>query len=165
MYSEIKPKSCTYGCGVEIYWNTQEDTYFELHSGNKHVCPNLTIKKSSTITQPPTYATKPKYYNNNNYKKSDSSSTKNQQQQQSKPKMDNSFELFTGSPESIKKQYEYLSDMIRDSGGKVHGSQSHIIAGNNTLQLIVYYEVPAENQNREEVKRKFENFVRNQVHL
>jgi hypothetical protein len=33
------------------------------------------------------------------------------------------------------------------------------------LQLIVYYEVPAENQKREEVKRKFENFVQSQIHL
>ncbi len=31
-----------------------------------------------------------------------------------KPKMDNSFELFTGPPDSIKKQYEYLSDLVRD---------------------------------------------------
>ena len=42
--------------------------------------------------------------------------------------MDNSFEFLTGSPETIKIQYEYISDMVRDSGGKVHGSQSHIIA-------------------------------------
>jgi hypothetical protein len=41
--------------------------------------------------------------------------------------MDNSFELLNGSPEAIKKQYEYLSDLVRDSGGKVHGSQSHIM--------------------------------------
>ena len=123
MYSEIRPKSCTYGCGVEIYWNTEADAYFELHSGNKHVCPNLTIKKSSTITQPPTYATKPKYYNTNNYKKSDSYSTK-YQQQQVKPTMDNSYELLSGSSVSdIQKQYEILSDVVRDSGGKVHGSQ------------------------------------------
>jgi hypothetical protein len=55
--------------------------------------------------------------------------------------MDNSFELLTGPPDSIKKQYEYLSDLVRDLGGKVHGSQSHIIANNN-MYLIVYYEVP-----------------------
>ncbi len=123
MYSEIRPMSCTYGYGVEIYWNTQEDAYFKLHSGNKHVCPNLTIKRSSTITQPPTYATKPKYYNTNNYKKSDSSSTNNQQQQ-TKPKMDNSYELLSGSSVSdIQKQYEILSDIVRDSGGKVHVPQ------------------------------------------
>ena len=156
MYSEIRPKSCTYGCGVDIYWNTQEDAYFELHSGNKHVCPNLTIKKSSTITQPPTYTTKPKYYNTNNYKKSDSSSTNNQQQQ-AKPKMDNSFELLSGSSVSdIQKQYEILSDVVRDSGGKVHGSQRDRDPKTGLLDLLVYYEVP--EGKREEVKIKINNF-------
>ena len=158
MSSEIRPKSCTYGCGVEIYWNTEENTYWELYSRKKHVCPNIiTTTKKPSIISPPATATKPTYYNKKGFSNQTTTTTK--------PKMDNSFELFTGSPESIKIQYEYLSDLIRDSGGKVHGSQSHIIAGNNTLQLIVYYEVPAENQKREEVKRKFENFVRNQVHL
>ena len=69
--------------------------------------------------------------------------------------MDNSFELLTGSPDKIKKQYEYLSDLVRDSGEKVHGSQSHIIAASNNMYLIVYYEVPSESQKREDVKRKF----------
>jgi hypothetical protein len=72
--------------------------------------------------------------------------------------MSNSFELLTGSSvSSIQKQYyEYLSDLIRDHNGKVHGSQSHIISSNN-ISLIVYYEVP--EGKREEVKRKFENFL------
>ena len=59
--------------------------------------------------------------------------------------MDNSFELLTSDGSSIsniQKQYEILSDIISDHNGKVHGSQSHIIAATNTLQLIVYYEVP-----------------------
>ena len=156
MYSEIRPKSCTYGCGVEIYWNIQSDAYFELHSGNKHVCPNLTIKKSSTITQPPTYATKPKCYNTNNYKKSDSYSTK-YQQQQVKPTMDNSYELLSGSSVSdIQKQYEILSDVVRDSGGKVHGSQRDRDPKTGLLDLLVYYEVP--EGKREEVKIKINNF-------
>jgi hypothetical protein len=51
--------------------------------------------------------------------------------------MDDSFGFLTGSPESIKIQYEYLSDLIRDSVGKVHGSQSHLTDGSN-IQLIVY---------------------------
>jgi hypothetical protein len=44
-----------------------------------------------------------------------------------------------------------------DGGG---GWQSHIIAINN-MQLVVYYEVP--DGKREEVKPKFNNFVRNQM--
>ena len=76
--------------------------------------------------------------------------------------MDNSFELLTGSPDTIKKQYEYLSDLVRDSGVKVRSSQSYIIAAsNNNMYLIVYYDVPAESQKRKEVKRKFSN-IRNQ---
>jgi hypothetical protein len=30
MFSEIRSKSCTYGCGVEIYWNAEEITYYKV---------------------------------------------------------------------------------------------------------------------------------------
>jgi hypothetical protein len=51
--------------------------------------------------------------------------------------MSNSFELLQGSIANIQKQYEMLSDIvIVEHGGKIHGSQSHIIA-NNDIQLIV----------------------------
>jgi hypothetical protein len=46
--------------------------------------------------------------------------------------------------------------LIKEYNGKTHGSQSHILA-NNTIQLIVYYEVP--EGLREEIKRAFENFT------
>ena len=50
-----------------------------------------------------------------------------------------------------------LSDIvIVEHGGKIHGSQSHIIA-NNDIQLIIYYEVP--QGHRDEVKQKFHNFL------
>jgi hypothetical protein len=50
-----------------------------------------------------------------------------------------------------------LSDIvIVEHGGKIHGSQSHIIA-NNDIQLTVYYEVP--QAHRDEVKQKFDNFL------
>ena len=59
MFSEIKPKSCSYGCGVEIYWNVEENTYFELYSRKKHICPNRIAynnnnnnKKPSAINPP-----------------------------------------------------------------------------------------------------------------
>ena len=42
--------------------------------------------------------------------------------------------------------------------GKVHGSQSHNVA-NNSMQLIVYYEVPLGQRN--EVKQKIDNMIRN----
>ena len=77
--------------------------------------------------------------------------------------MSNSFELLTGPIETIQKKYEILSDIvIVEHGGKVHGSQSHIIT-NNSMQLIVYYEVPLGQ--RDEVKQKFDNMIRNYIDL
>jgi hypothetical protein len=48
----------------------------------------------------------------------------------------------------FRKKYEILSDIVSAAAnGKIHGSQSHILAGNNsTLSLIVYYEVPTEGK-------------------
>ena len=164
MFSEIKPKSCSYGCGAEIYWNTEENTYFELYSRKKHICPNrisYNNHNKKSIIIPPTYAAKPKYYNNNNYKKFDSSTTNNQQIITNKPKMDNSFELLTGSITNIQKQYEILSDVVRDYNGKVHSSQRDRDPNTGLMDLLVYYEVP--EGKREEVKRKFENFSKKQA--
>jgi hypothetical protein len=77
--------------------------------------------------------------------------------------MSNSFELLTGPIAEIKKKCEILSDLvIVEHGGKVHGSQSHNIT-NNSMQLIVYYEVPLGM--RDEVKRKFDNMIRNLMTL
>ena len=66
--------------------------------------------------------------------------------------MSNSFELLTGPIDSIQKKYEILSDIVTEYGGKVHGSQSNIVETNNSIQLIVYYEVP--EGKRDEVKQK-----------
>jgi hypothetical protein len=49
----------------------------------------------------------------------------------------NSFELLQGSITDIQKKYEILSDIVSEYNGKVHGSQSNIVANNN-MQLIVY---------------------------
>jgi len=158
MFSEIKPKSCSYGCGVEIYWNVEENTYFELYSRKKYICPNRIAytnnnKKPSAIN-PPTYAMKPKYYNDN--KISDLSN--NNKQQATKPKMDNSLELLIGTIQNIQKQYEALSDMVRDLGGKVHGSQrGDRESKSGLIDLRVYYEVP--QGKREEVKQRLKNYV------
>ena len=55
--------------------------------------------------------------------------------------MSNSFEFLTGPIDSIQKKYEILSDIVSEANGKVHGSQSHMIA-NNSMSLVLYYEVP-----------------------
>ena len=72
--------------------------------------------------------------------------------------MSNSFELLTGPIDTIQKKYEILSDIVSEHNGKVHGSQSHNVA-NNSLSLIVYYEVPLGQRN--EVKQKIDNMIRN----
>jgi len=75
--------------------------------------------------------------------------------------MSNSFELLTGpTVDAIQKKYEILSDIvIVEHGGKVHGSQRDRDPNTGLIDLLVYYEVPLGQ--REEVKRKFDNFVRN----
>ncbi len=74
--------------------------------------------------------------------------------------MSNSFELLIGSVANIQKQYEMLSDIVTEAGGKVHGSQRDRDPKTGMLDLMVYYEVP-EGQ-RDKVKRKFDN-TRNQM--
>ena len=91
----INPKPCNYGCNTRIYWNTSENAYFEVFSGNRHQCPNRhqQDKKSNIVTQMTTNSTnKPNYY----YKKS-YYATQKQNQQQPKTKMSNSLELLQGS--------------------------------------------------------------------
>ena len=108
----INPKPCNYNCGTRIYWNTSENAYFEVFSGNRHQCLNRQHnKKSNTITQ--TTTTKPNYY----YKKSYYAT-----QQQPKPKMSNSFELLQGPIADVQQRYEILSDIVSEANGKIHGS-------------------------------------------
>jgi hypothetical protein len=157
MFSEIRSKNCTYGCGIEIYWNTEENTYYELYSRKKHICPNIATYNKEPAIIPPTTAAKPSYYNKE-FSNTNEETTKTTR---IKSKMDNSFEFLEGPPDIIKKQYEFLSDIIRDCNGKVHGSQSHI--SNNGIYLIVYYEVP-EGQ-REKIKRELDNLSKDMILL
>ena len=72
--------------------------------------------------------------------------------------MSNSFELLTGPIETIQKKYEVLSDIvIVEYNGRIHGSQKNRDPKTGLIDLLVYYEVPLGQ--REEVKRKFNNFV------
>jgi hypothetical protein len=150
--NNIYPKPCNYGCNTQIYWNNSVNEYWEVFTQKKHICPNRSSQQQSKpttqlTTTTPT-ATRPTYYN-----------TKKSFVTQPKPKMSNSFELLTGSIDTIQKKYEILSDLVTEHGGKTHGSQSHIGPNNSTMSLIVYYEVPLGQ--RDEVKQKFNNLVRN----
>ena len=136
------------------YWDILE--YWRKYilwiiSRKKHVCPNLvTYNKESKIIIPPTTAAKPSYYNKE-FSNANEATTKTKV----KLKMDNSFEFLEWSPTTIRKQYEFISDIIRDCNGKVHGSQSHL--SNNSMYLIIYYEVP--EGKRDEIKKKIDNFA------
>ncbi|MGN6560564.1 MAG: hypothetical protein ACTHJ2_08575 [Candidatus Nitrosocosmicus sp.] len=153
----INPKYCVYGCNTRIYWNNLTNQYLEAVTKKKHVCPNRSnnnINKSSVtpISTNYNYLSDPTNNNNNkhNYKKSWAPRFNNKQP------VDNSLEVLQGSTDAIRKQYEILSDLIKEYNGKTHGSQSHILA-DNSIQLIVYYEVP--EGRRAEIKRAFDNFT------
>jgi hypothetical protein len=124
----------------------------DLHH-KKHICPNRVDKSSvtnaniSSATRVGVSAIKPTYYN------------KKAWTAQPKPKKSNFFELLTGpSIETVQKQYEILSDIVSENNGKVHGSQRDRDPKTGLIDLLVYYEVPLGQ--REEVKKKFDNFVR-----
>jgi hypothetical protein len=150
----INPRPCVYGCGIQIYWNSSVNEYWEVLTKKRHICPNIVSNKNKSSITPPSNAPKPYYYNST--KKASFSSAN------PKLKMSNSFELLQGPIETIQKKYEVLLDIVSEYNGKVHGSQSHMIS-NNSMPLIVYYEVP--KGQREEVKAKYQNYIRNEVKI
>lgn len=166
--TNINPKDCVYGCNTRIYWNTLISEYWEVFTKKKHICPNRSSNNNKSVaTQTPNNTIpKPTHYNNNyknnynnnyNYKKSWTPKFNNKQS------MDNSLEILQdSSTDTIRKQYEVLADLIKEYNGKTHGSQSHILA-DNSIKIIVYYEIP--EGMREEIKRKFENFTREEIKI
>ncbi len=138
--NNIYPKTCSYGCGLQIYWNTAENTFFEVLTQKKHICPNS--RKPSTPANTTTG-------NSYNYSK---------KPWLPKQKMSNSFELLSGTIASVQRQYEVLSDIVIELNGKVHGSQRDRDSRTGMLDLLVYYEVL--EGKRDEVKRRFE-FIKN----
>ena len=160
----IYPKPCVYNCGVQIYWNTTSNEYWEVFTKKKHICPNR-VSKSATVTNKPSQVSNGTYESINPTSSTVSRTTTNTKptyyakkpwNTQPKPKMSNSFELITGPISEIQMKYEILSDIVTEYGGKVHGSQRDRDSKTGLIDLLVYYEVPLE---RDEVKRKFENYV------
>jgi hypothetical protein len=150
--NNIYPKPCNYGCNTQIYWNSSVNEYWEVFTKKKHICPNRsTNNKNKYSVTPPSNASKPYYYNNTRKASSFSASSN------PKPKMSNSFEYLQGSIAEIQKKYETLSDIVTEHNGKVHGSQRDRDPKTGLIDLLVYYEVPLGQ--RDEVKRKFENYV------
>ena len=140
----IYPKPCVYNCGIQIYWNASENTYFEVFTKQKHQCPNRSNnKKSITPELSSGITSKSNYYN--------------KFAKQPKPKMSNSLELLTGSINAIQKKYEILSDVVSEYNGKVHGSQRDRDPKTGLLDLLVYYGVL--EGKRDEVKRKLSMLI------
>ena len=139
--STTNSRQCNYGCGTQIYWNASKKAFVEVETGNKHFCqarkasntfPKRFMERSKTNR--PTFTTGT-----------------------GKPllKHSNSIQVLKGSEQEVTKQYERLSDIVAELGGKIHGSQSHYI-NNSELRIIVYYEVPGTGakQGRELVKSR-----------
>jgi hypothetical protein len=112
--NNINPRSCVYGCGIEIYWNNSVNEYWEVLTKKRHICPNIVSNKNKTSITPPSNAPKPYYYNSTK-KASFSASTQ-------KSKMSNSLELLQGPIDMIQKKYEILYDIVIEYNAKVHGS-------------------------------------------
>ena len=144
----ITPRPCVYNCGIQIYWNSSVNEYWEVFTKKKHICPNRVNKSvtanNNTSTASVTTSNKPTYY-----------SKKPWSTTQPKPKMSNSFELLTGSIDVVQKKYEILSDIVLEYNGKVHGSQRDRDPKTGFIDLLVYYEVPVGN--REVVKQRYNN--------
>ena len=167
--SNINSKYCVYGCNTKIYWNTINNEYSEVITKRKHFCPNRLInsnKPAGTAAIDNNISSKPTFYKNNqmnnpsnknnyNYKKSWPNSN-------AKQPMDNSVEILQGSADIIIKQYEVLTDLIKEFQGKTHGSQSHSLQ-NNSLQIVIYYEVP--EGKRDEIKEIFKTYTRNEIEI
>ncbi|HSF49625.1 MAG TPA: hypothetical protein VLA74_02595, partial [Nitrososphaeraceae archaeon] len=124
----INPKPCNYGCNTRIYWNTSENAYFEVFSGNRHQCPNrqqqhsnYNNKKATSSIPSPSQTTTVKN------KPSSYSTNKKSWFKIPNPIMSNSLELLQGSIVDVQRKYEILSDMVSEANGKVHDSQSHIV--------------------------------------
>jgi hypothetical protein len=162
--TNINPKDCVYGCNTRIYWNASTNEYLEEFTNKKHICPNRSRNNNKKSVAAPTnnnnssIAMQTTHYKNNyNHKKSWPKFSSNKQP------MDNSLEILEApSPKAIRKQYEVLTDLVKEYNGKIHGSQSHILA-NDSIQLFVYYEVP--EGMRDEIKRMFESFTKDEIDL
>ena len=117
----INPKTCSYGCGIRIYWDTVSNSVLEMFFKQQHICKNRSANKPVSM-QNYTNTTKPNYYNKFS--------------KQSKPKMSNSLELISGPIDPLQKKYEILSDIITEFNRKVHGSQSHITVSSSHINWI-----------------------------
>jgi hypothetical protein len=46
----INPRPRVYGCGIQIYWNSSVNEYWEVFTKKKYIYPNRGNKSSGTTT-------------------------------------------------------------------------------------------------------------------
>ena len=107
----ITPRPCVYNCGIQIYWNSSGNEYWEVFTKKKHICPNrvtnyqqirlITTAEGGEGITLPSDSPKPRYYNPSAKKRTPYASSFTGQ---SKPKMSNSFELLTGPVDTNTKE-------------------------------------------------------------
>ena len=49
--SNINPKPCNYGCNTRIYWDVNQNAYFEVFSEKRHICPNIPNNNKKLLFQ------------------------------------------------------------------------------------------------------------------
>lgn len=166
--SKINSRDCAYGCNTKIYWNVVNSEYLEVNTMKKHFCPNRSMPDYKPSNTPVNNNSSSKYtqYRNEQINiqrnKNNHSDKKSWHKTNIKQPMDNSMEILYGSADTIIKQYEVLSDLIKEFNGKTHGSQSHSLQ-NNSLQIVVYYEVP--EGMRDKIKGMFSAYRRNEIKI
>ncbi len=175
--ANITSKNCSYGCNTKIFWNASNNEYLEVITKKKHICPNRSKNNNNKFAvaratgNSSNSSAKPAYYNSSQMNNlGDSNSNLNNYNYNNKKSwllkpnnkqpMDNTLQILQGQADTIRKQYEVLSDLIKEFKGKTHGSQSHILS-DNSIQIIVYYEVP--EGMRDDIKRMFEIYARNEI--
>lgn len=166
--SNINSRHCAYGCNTKIYWNAVNSEYLEVNTMKKHFCPNRSMGGYRPFNTPANNNSSSKFTQYRNGQININSSKNNHNDKKSwhktsiKQPMDNSMEILYGSADAIIKQYEVLSDLIKEFNGKTHGSQSHSLQ-NNSLQIVVYYEVP--EGMRDKIKGMFSAYRRNEIKI
>jgi hypothetical protein len=159
-------KLCKYCNKVQIYWNNSKGTFVEVETGNKHFCQSASARKPSNFQHTNSVPKSNTIYNSNvnkpstqQYRPTFTTGTgKPYTTQQQKQPTKNSIQVLKGTELEVQQQYEKLSDIVAELGGKIHGSQSHYLNNGLELRIIVYYEVPASGgtgENRELVKSRF----------
>ncbi|MDR4510138.1 MAG: hypothetical protein MRJ93_00335 [Nitrososphaeraceae archaeon] len=162
---------CKYCNKVQIYWNNSKGTFVEVETGNKHFCQTRksdTFHKSFVERSNTTHKSFEGKPTTQQYRPTFTTGSGKPLPQQihtsgvkSKQPTKNSIQVLKGATElEVQKQYEKLSDIVQELGGKIHGSQSHFVNNGLELRIIVYYEVPSigasvERDNMELVKSRF----------